>query len=712
MKTSVENKVVVGFATSVLALLGLGWLSYQTSINSTTAQDWVTHTYKVVATLEQGRAILTDAETAQRGYLLTGDEIFSKDTQNAQSRVAGWLVNLRQLTADNLEQQKRLDELHPLISQRLAMLNNRIQLRREKGFQAAVDAVATRQGTALSQKIQNAITAMRDAEDQLLLQRQQALRADTRFAEATILIATALAVIIGLVAVIFIHRDLKKRREAEEILRQSEERARLMIGSIKDYAVIMLDPGGRVMSWNEGARSIKGYTAEEIVGQHFSKFYPQESVREGWVEKMLSEATAKGRFEHEGWRVRKDGSRFWADVIVTAMRGTDGGLLGFVKVTRDLTERKRAEQVQEERDRFFELSRDMICVAGFDGYFKSINPAWERTLGFSREELLASPFIAFVHSEDHAATQAEAQKLSGGEETINFENRYRCKDGSYRWFAWSARAAIPQKLIYAAARDITEQKLAREKIIQLNADLRRHAVQLEAANKELEAFSYSVSHDLRAPLRHIDGFVKLFDKQENGNLDDRGRRYLGIIADSARRMGALIDDLLIFSRMGRSELRRSRLETNSLISEVVDSLQTEIQGRRIVWKIDTLPQVEADAAMLRQVWANLIGNAVKYSRPRDPAEIEIGYKAENGEFVFFVRDNGVGFDMQYAHKLFGVFQRLHRAEEFEGTGIGLANVQRIIHRHSGRVWAEGKLDEGATFYFSLPQIKIITATKE
>jgi PAS domain S-box-containing protein len=503
---------------------------------------------------------------------------------------------------------------------------------------------------------------------------------------------------------------MNERRQAEETLRQTEERARLMIASVKDYAIFMLDPQGNVVTWNEGAQRIKGYTADEIIGQHFSKFYPQESLRAGVPEKILAEATAKGRFESEDWRLRKDGSRFWADAVITAMRDNAGKLLGFVKVTRDLTERKRLEQIKEERDRFFELSRDLICAAGFDGYFKMLNPAWETALGYSRQELMSKPFIEFVHPEDVEATRAESAKLADGNETINFENRYRAKDGSYHWLAWSARAAMPQQLIYATARDITIRKQAQEEVVKLNAELQRHTEQLEAANKELESFSYSVSHDLRAPLRHIDGFVKLLDKQANGSLDDRGRRYLDIIADSAKRMGALIDDLLIFSRMGRTELRRSKVESRALIDEVIASLQNEFQSRRIVWKMGMLPQIEADAAMLRQVWVNLIGNAVKYTRPREQTEIEIGAHKENGEFIFFIRDNGVGFDMQYAHKLFGVFQRLHRAEEFEGTGIGLANVQRIIHRHGGRVWAEGELDKGATFYFSLPQMETTVVT--
>ena len=227
--------------------------------------------------------------------------------------------------------------------------------------------------------------------------------------------------------------------------------------------------------------------------------------------------------------------------------------------------------------------------------------------------------------------------------------------------------------------------------------------QLEAVNKELEAFSYSVSHDLRAPLRHIDGFVDMLRKDTTQNSSASSQRYLGIISDSAKRMGTLIDDLLVFSRMGRSEMRRSSVKTDDLVAEVMSEMAKDFEGRNIEWDISPLPEVNGDRAMLKQVWVNLISNAVKYSQHRSPSKIKIGSrKNDSGELEFFVQDNGAGFDMAYVDKLFGVFQRLHLNEEFEGTGIGLANVRRIILRHGGKTWAEGKIDAGATFYFTLP----------
>ena len=252
-------------------------------------------------------------------------------------------------------------------------------------------------------------------------------------------------------------------------------------------------------------------------------------------------------------------------------------------------------------------------------------------------------------------------------------------------------------------REIVERKQAFEQIQELNKQLQRKSALLEAANQELESFSYSVSHDLRAPVRHIDGFATLLQRHE-GAFDEQGRRHLDTISESAKRMGQLIDDLLVFSRIGRAELRHATVNLDQLVQDAIRDLEPETRGRNIVWKQDPLPTVVGDAAMLRQVFVNLLANAVKYTRLADPARIEITCAAGTAEeIVVSVRDNGVGFDMQYVDKLFGVFQRLHRQDEFEGTGIGLANVRRIVLRHGGRTWAEGKLNEGATFFFSLPK---------
>ena len=251
--------------------------------------------------------------------------------------------------------------------------------------------------------------------------------------------------------------------------------------------------------------------------------------------------------------------------------------------------------------------------------------------------------------------------------------------------------------------EVEQRRHREDEIRKLNQELVRRAVELEATNKELESFTYSVSHDLRAPIRHVVGYSELLQRQASASLDEKSQRFIRTILDSAKRMGNLIDDLLAFSRIGRVETKKAEVDLERLVGEVVAEIKQDTKGRNIVWRIGPLPVCRGDYAMLRLVVLNLVANAVKFTRMRKPAEIEIGCVARDPkEIELFVRDNGAGFDMQYANKLFGVFQRLHLPEEFEGTGIGLATVQRIVHRHGGQVRGEGAVDQGATFYFTLP----------
>jgi light-regulated signal transduction histidine kinase (bacteriophytochrome) len=259
----------------------------------------------------------------------------------------------------------------------------------------------------------------------------------------------------------------------------------------------------------------------------------------------------------------------------------------------------------------------------------------------------------------------------------------------------------PQYLM-AISIDVTQRKLSEQAVHELNAALEAKAAQLQATNRELESFSYSVSHDLRAPLRGIDGFAMMLEEDYAARLDSEGRRYLSVIREASRRMGALIDDLLAFSRLGKQSMASHEIDMAAMVRDVVQELLHSHRGQAPEIVIGELPPVQADSALLRQVWTNLIANAVKYSSKSERPRIEIDAAPGDGEIVYSVRDNGVGFDMEYVGKLFGVFQRLHRADEFTGTGVGLAIVHRIITRHGGRVWAEGRLNEGAAFFFALP----------
>ncbi|MCE9581476.1 MAG: response regulator [Planctomycetes bacterium] len=372
----------------------------------------------------------------------------------------------------------------------------------------------------------------------------------------------------------------------------------------------------------------------------------------------------------------------------------------------DRQHRRLLEQVTEQRNRFFALSPDLICIAGFDGNIREGNPPWEGTLGWTPARVTGRPFLEFVHPDDRPSTGEALELLKKEPGAVSFENRFRRAGGDYVWLAWTGTPYPSERLIYAVARDVSEAKKAAIDALRLNVELERRVsertAQLEAANKELESFSYSVSHDLRAPLRAIEGFTRRLVDRHSASLDAEGKRLTEVVVTNTRRMAQLIDDLLAFSRMGRAELNRSRVDMTTLACAVSDELRVANAGRKIDFRIGDLAPAWGDQALLRQVLANLLGNAVKYTRPRESAVIEFTSRQDKGETVWTVRDNGVGFDETFASKLFGVFQRLHSSEEFEGTGVGLALVQRVILRHGGRVWAEGKTGAGAAFHFSLP----------
>lgn len=351
----------------------------------------------------------------------------------------------------------------------------------------------------------------------------------------------------------------------------------------------------------------------------------------------------------------------------------------------------------------------IVAITDRRGKITYVNDKFCTISKFAREELLGQDH-RIVNSGHHSKPFIRElwETIKGGR-VWSGEIKNRAKDGTFYWVATTIVPFLDehgQPSQYIAIRaDITERKRAEERVVQLNAELQAGSAQLVEANGELESFSYSVSHDLRAPLRHVQGYVELLDRASAGQLSAKAQRYVEIIKAASVDMGQLIDDLLEFSRMGRAEMRESRVELAALVHETIRKLEMATAGRNIVWQVAPLPVVLGDPAMLQQVMANLVGNAVKYSARRDPARIEIACAGdEDGRAVLFVRDNGAGFDMQYVDKLFGVFQRLHRADEFEGTGIGLATVRRIVARHGGRAWAEGAPDQGATFYVTLKRL--------
>ncbi len=379
--------------------------------------------------------------------------------------------------------------------------------------------------------------------------------------------------------------------------------------------------------------------------------------------------------------------------------------------------RQETEAALRDSEATFRAMVETLPVAiylstGVEQKSEYLNPRFVALFGYTQAEVpTAAEWWPLAYPNENYRREIAAEWQRRVEHAIAttaaiapIETVVTCKDGSQRTIAWNFITL--GKKNYACGLDLTARKQAESEIRQLNAELERRVrdrtVQLEAANQELEAFSYSVSHDLRAPLRHVGGYVDLLNRRFPTALPEKGRHYLASIADAVRQMGTLIDDLLDFSRTGRMEMREANLDMNRMLQEEIAVLQPGLRDRRIEWVVAPLPSVHGDPAMLRLVWANLLGNAGKFTRQCAVARIEVGAREKGAEIVFFVRDNGVGFDMKYASKLFGVFQRMHPVEAFEGTGIGLANVRRIIQRHGGRTWAEASPGQGATFYFSMP----------
>ena len=346
---------------------------------------------------------------------------------------------------------------------------------------------------------------------------------------------------------------------------------------------------------------------------------------------------------------------------------------------------------------FFEMSLDMLCIAGFDGYFKLLNPAWEKNLGYSREELTREPYLHFVHPEDRERTTAEAAKLTTGVDTVSFENRYRCKDGSYKWLLWVSTTDFHTQLLYAAARDITDRKNAEEELQQAAAGLKR-------SNEALAQFAYVASHDLHEPLRMVASFVQLIEQRYKGKLDAQGDQFIAFASDGAKRMQALINDLLALSRLQTRANPLVPTDCAGVLRNVQADLLLAITEAKAVITHDPMPTVMADSSQLAQLFQNLIANALKF-RSATPVRIHIGVKHETGNWVFSVRDNGIGIDPKFSERIFGIFQRLHARDEFQGTGIGLAVCKQIAERHGGRIWVESQPGQGSTFFFTIPDKK-------
>lgn len=866
------TKLRLGLLCVLLILVGMVFFAARTVWSFRNTSFWVLHTHEVRADLASVLSHLTDVETGVRGYLLTGDLAFLEPDTAGRDALHSLLPGLRESLADNPAQLAAFDALVPIITQRLAIADESVALRRVAGAEVAAAFVAANAGRNLMDNIRARLAAMNDTESRLLAERLSRARRDAHLALSVLIGGLLFSAGLLVTIVLILIRDFHTReRAAAELRRQADEIYDLYNNAPCGYH--SLDANGYITVINDTELAWLGYTREEVVGRlRLPDLLTPASraVFESSFPRFLAEGEVKDR-EYE--MVRKDGTTFHVLLNASSVRDASGRPVAGRATLFDITERKRSEQlVHQARDfadsivdtvreplviltsdlvvqrvnrayhllfkttdaevvgrpliqlgagewarpdllarlrqtvpdqlafealeveinfvsigrRFFSLGARKLYRPGnhtsllllaiedvgaarrvermhleFRSLFESlpglflvltrdlviaaVSDAYLRATHTTRADIVGRPlFEVFPDNPDDTSADGVANLRASLSRVLRqlapdtmpiqkydvrrpdgvFEERYWSPvnspiiglDGNIDYIIHRAEDVtdfVRQKSRSAApaADPAADPSLAARlqgmeaEVYQRSRDLQLALAQLRAANDGLEAFSYSVSHDLRAPLRHIEGFSGMLEKHAAAALDERGRRYLTVIADSARRMGVLIDDLLTFARIGRAELRRLPVQLDELVRDVRLSLVTATAGREIEWDIQPLPVVHADPSLLRQVLVNLLGNAVKYTGRRPSARIIIRCEpalALPGEVVVSVRDNGAGFDMKYAAKLFGVFQRLHNATEFEGTGVGLANVRRIIQRHGGRTWAEAVPDQGAVFFFSLP----------
>lgn len=825
IKSRVLRQTAV-LATALVVLIGMVFLLLDGFRRTQAADSWVTHTYRVLNSAESLSLSMNDAETGERGFLLTSDERYLVPYHEAVSAIPAKLRELRSLTADNPHEQARLDLIERLAGESLKILGQGIELYKNSGPHAVMAVLRSGQGRAYMEQFRSTLDALRAEEFNLLVARQ-AEAASQASRERWILGLGCGALIVLLVAAsVVIERETVRREKAAEALRRHAE----LLEQAHD-SLLTCGLRGPIDYWSRGAERLFGYTREEAIG-HASHALLRTCHPDG-IATIDEQLERDGQWQGELTQTTRDGRTLTVEARWTLTADAQGNKT-VLEANRDITQRKQAEAANVLLATAIEQASETVVVTDREGRIQYVNPAFTRTTGYTRQEALGqNPRVLKSGQHDRQFYQALWTQLAQGKlwrgeftnrrkdgtlyseeatiapvrsasgEITNYiaiksdlterrkaetalresesmlrlfvqhapaaiamldrQMRYlvvsqrwlsdfhlqnrdlrgvshyelfsnlppgrkeihsRClagavehraeelfplPDGTTEWLSWEihpwrkADDSIGGIIIFSEM--ITDRKRSEEAIRRLNVELeqrvRARTAELESANRELEAFAHSVSHDLRAPLRGIDGWSLALLEDYGDRLDEQGHKYLDRVRSEAQRMGRLIDDLLHLSRVGRAELVMSTVDLTSLAATIVARLQEAHPDRSIEFTIAPRLQCTGDARLLEVALTNLLANAVKFTAPRQPAKVEFGQMHGNGDRAFFVRDNGVGFDMAYAKMLFAPFQRLHKNSEFPGTGIGLATVQRVIHRHGGRVWADAQVGSGATVYFTL-----------
>jgi PAS domain S-box-containing protein len=485
-------------------------------------------------------------------------------------------------------------------------------------------------------------------------------------------------------------QDITAHKKTEEELRTAKQLTESVIESSLD-GIAAYDREARYTIWNPAMERMTGVVKDQVIGKTVYEVFPH--VRETEGERLfLSPLQGKSEsVERKAFNVPATGRTGYYAGRWSPLFDATGHIEGGLMVAHDVTDRLRAE---EHLERFFNQNLDMLCIAGFDGYFKRLNPVWERVLGWSTEELLAEPFVSFVHPDDRESTTHEAAKLAEGDHiTILFENRYRCKDGTYKWLQWMSSTSADHRLIFATARDVTKSKEDAQEMARLTAELER-------SNTELLQFARVASHDLKEPLRTVRSFIELLRDRYAEKLDDDGKEFIAFAIDGSTRMERLITDLLAYARVGAESKPTQVVDMSVAVDEAIESLATLISDRGAAVTRDDLPTVVGDPSQMSQLFQNLIGNAIKYCE--NAPRVHVSGTLEIETATFSVSDNGLGIDAANLDRVFEVFKRCHSRARFDGTGVGLSICKKIVERHGGKIWVCSQPGTGSTFSFTLP----------
>jgi PAS domain S-box-containing protein len=693
----IPNRIVqFSFGAAIVILVLVGAFAYRSMAISSESNRWVQHTYEGLTGLQSLTASMAEMSASIRRFVITGENTDLELYRAAKLDMGRLEPFLRDLTLDNPEQQRRLSVLEKLATARIEQAELIIGLRRNQGLEAAMQSAREEPTVRVTAEYRTIVLEMQREEERLLALCSAAVIANLRNTKIILITGTVLGLLITSVAGWLMLRDRGRRAVTEMALLESERKYRLLIEGVKDCAILMLGPLGEIRSWNPGAERISRCSFEDVAGKNFSRFFPPDDVARGKPDEILRIAAAKGEYDEQGMRVRGDGTRYLARTAYTASHDRAGNLNGFTVISRDLSE--SAESGAKYRG-LMEAAPDAMVVVNQGGEIVLLNVQAEKQFGYRRDELLGQKvtniipegFAERLIADDlRSSEDALAQQIGTG---IELSGRRKDRTEFPIELMLSPLGSADGILVTAAIRDISVRKAA-------EADLLHKVEELNRSNEELGQFAYIASHDLQEPLRMVASYTQLLSRRYKGRLDADADEFIAFAVDGATRMQRLIQDLLAYSRVGTKGRELVNTSSEDALRQALSNLRGAMEESGALVTHDPLPEVMADETQLIQLFQNLVGNAIKYQNHETP-KIHIGASNGGKQYRFAIRDNGLGIDPQYFERIFGMFQRLHKREEFSGTGIGLAICKKIVERHGGQIAVESRPGIGSVFSFAL-----------